>query len=58
MQDDLPQHLIPYLSLLRYYEPKGWGKVVSLAAIPSNLYFVVGYEHGSIRIWMLSLDCG
>lgn len=34
-----------------YYAPNNWGEVVSLAAIPSNLYFVVGYEYGSIRIW-------
>lgn len=34
-----------------YYAPDGWGKVVSVIQIPSNLFFVVGYEHGSIRIW-------
>ncbi|CAK9075491.1 unnamed protein product [Durusdinium trenchii] len=35
-----------------YYEPdNGWGKVISLVEIPSNLWFVVGYEYGSIRIW-------
>ena len=45
---------IPLL-LQRYYAPNNWGKVVSLAAIPSNLYFVVGYEYGSIRIWSLEL---
>ena len=43
------------LLLQRYYAPNNWGEVVSLAAIPSNLYFVVGYEYGSIRIWSLEL---
>ena len=40
---------------LRYYEPGNWGEVTSLVEIPSNLYFVVGYEHGSIRIWSLGI---
>lgn len=44
------------VSELRYYEPdNGWGKVISLVEIPSNLWFVVGYEYGSIRIWILGL---
>lgn len=34
-----------------YYKPGNWGKVVSVIQIPSNRFFVVGYEHGSIRIW-------
>ena len=38
---------------LRYYEPEGWGKVLSLVEVPSNLYVATGYEDGSIRVWPL-----
>eukprot|EP00440_Ansanella_granifera_P016363 gb/GFBE01017775.1/.p1 GENE.gb/GFBE01017775.1/~~gb/GFBE01017775.1/.p1 ORF type:complete len:680 (+),score=138.67 gb/GFBE01017775.1/:1-2040(+) len=34
-----------------FYRPDGWGKVTSLAQIPSSPRFAVGYEDGSIRVW-------
>ena len=34
-----------------YYQPDDWGPVTSLAAIPFDTLFAVGYDDGSIRVW-------
>ena len=35
-----------------YYQPDNWGPITSLAAIPFDTLFAVGYGLGSIRVWI------
>jgi len=35
-----------------YYQPDNWGPVTSIAAIPFDTLYAVGYAFGSIRVWI------